>query len=151
MSKDAIGAPMIRLMTIADYDAVYHLWAATPGMGLRSLDDTEAGIRKFLARNPSTCFVAEESGVLTGVILSGHDGRRGYIYHLAVLPASRGRGLGTQLLDAACEALKAEGVNKAALVVFKSNQIGNDFWEARGWQVRDDLNYRNLSLNESNS
>ena len=142
---------MIRLMTIDDYDGVYALWSATAGMGLRSLDDTREGIARFLDRNPTTCFVAQQDSGLDGVILSGHDGRRGYIYHLAVAPAQRRQGLGRQLLEAACVALKGEGINKAALVVFKSNLPGNKFWEAEGWTLRDDLNYRNRSLNELNT
>ena len=142
---------MIRLMTIDDYDGVYALWSATAGMGLRSLDDTREGIARFLDRNPTTCFVAQQDSGLDGVILSGHDGRRGYIYHLAVAPAQRRQGLGRQLLEAACVALKDEGINKAALVVFKSNLPGNKFWEAEGWTLRDDLNYRNRSLNELNT
>jgi hypothetical protein len=51
-------------------------------MGLNNLDDSPEGIARYLQRNPSTCFAAEEEGELVGVILSGHDGRRGFIYHL---------------------------------------------------------------------
>ncbi len=76
--------PNIRLMRPADYDAVHALWLRTPGMGLNDVDDSREGIAKFLARNPATCFVAEEDGQIAGVILTGHDGRRGYIYHTAV-------------------------------------------------------------------
>ena len=74
----------IRTMTMEDYEAVYDLWIHTPGMGLNTLDDSRDGIGKYLRRNPSTCFVAEEDGTVTGALIAGHDGRRGYIYHLAV-------------------------------------------------------------------
>ena len=49
---------MIRKMSIEDYEAVYALWANTPNMGLRNLDDSKEGIALFLKRNPETCFVA---------------------------------------------------------------------------------------------
>lgn len=140
----------LRVMTIADYDKVYSLWTETAGMGLRSLDDSPAGIEKFLQRNPSTCFVAEEDGVLAGVILCGHDGRRGYIYHAAVAPQFRRRGVGKLLVDTALTALKEEGILKAALVAFETNALGNAFWESVGFEKRDDLVYRNKSLNEAN-
>jgi ribosomal protein S18 acetylase RimI-like enzyme len=48
-------------------------------MGMRNVDDSKEGIEKYLKRNPETWFVAEAQNKIIGVILSGHDGRRGYI------------------------------------------------------------------------
>lgn len=136
----------IRNMTIHDYDKVYNLWINTPGMGLNSIDDSKEGIEKYLKRNPSTCFVAEENDNIVGVILSGHDGRRGYIHHTAVSSDFRKQGIGRKLVDHAIEALKAEGIIKVALVVFAKNDLGNGFWEKAGFEVREDLYYRNKSI-----
>ena len=140
----------IRIMTIDDYNEVYPLWTSTAGVGLRSLDDSEQGIKKFIDRNPQTNFVAVDGDKIVGVILCGHDGRRAYIYHTCVNIEYRGQGIGKKLVDATLEALKAEGINKAALVVFADNQIGNPFWNAVGWERRLDLNYYNKSLNREN-
>jgi ribosomal protein S18 acetylase RimI-like enzyme len=143
---------ILRSMTPQDYPALFALWNSVPGFnkGLRSLDDSEAGIQKFLKRNPTTCFVAEIGGEVIGGILAGHDGRRGYIYHAVVLPEHQGKGIGKQLADAACDALRAEGINRVGMLVFVGNKQGNAFWESQGWQTRPDLNYRNKSLNEEN-
>jgi ribosomal protein S18 acetylase RimI-like enzyme len=143
---------ILRSMTPQDYPALFALWNSVPGFtkGLRSLDDSEAGIQKFLKRNPTTCFVAEIGEEIIGGILAGHDGRRGYIYHAVVLPKHQGKGIGKQLAEAACDALRAEGINRVGMLVFASNQQGNAFWESQGWQTRPDLNYRNKSLNEDN-
>lgn len=141
---------MIRHMRLDDYEAVYKLWTSTKGMGLRSLDDSKEGIAKFLLRNPNTSFVAEKDEQIIGVILCGHDGRRGTIYHTTVLQEYRGSGIATKLVDAACLALKKEGIHKAMLVVFSDNEIGNAFWKASGWEKRIDLNYYNKSLNDQN-
>ena len=138
----------IRLMTINDYDAIYALWLSCKGMGLNSVDDSREGIARFLKRNPSTCFVAEENNAIIGVIMAGHDGRRGYIYHTAMHPDARGRGIGRKLVDAAIHALKAEGITKVALVVFDRNETGNAFWEKIGFTTRRDLVYRNKTLTE---
>jgi ribosomal protein S18 acetylase RimI-like enzyme len=138
-------------MTIDDYEKVYQIWAGTAGMGMRSLDDGEQGIRKFLERNPNTCFVAEEAGKPAGVILSGHDGRRAYIYHTAVKEEYRGKGIGRDLLDAVEGAMKKEGINKIALVAFRTNETGNRFWEKQGYTDRPDLVYRNKSINTANT
>lgn len=138
----------IRPMTASDYDPVYALWLSCKGMGLNDVDDSREGIEKYLRRNPKTCFVAEENGNIAGVILSGHDGRRGYIHHTAVHPHFRQRGIGKELVDAALAALKKEGISKVALVVFAHNENGNAFWEKMGFAQRTDLAYRNLALRE---
>ena len=135
----------IRSMTIADYDAVYALWLSCKGMGLNDVDDSREGIARFLSRNPDACFVAEDGGVV-GVILAGHDGRRGFIYHTAVHPERRGEGVGSALVERAMEALEACGITKVALVVFSRNEGGNTFWEKQGFTLREDLSYRNRAL-----
>ena len=140
----------IRTMVIDDYDKVYKLWTNTTGMGLRSIDDSKTGIAKVLKRNPSTNFVATFNDKIVGVILSGHDGRRGYIYHTAVDINYRGQGIGRGLVEAVYKALNEEGITKAGLVVFKNNNIGNPFWKSIGWEERADLNYYSKSLNLEN-
>lgn len=137
---------MIRTMRMEDYPAVYALWMSCAGMGLNNLDDSREGIARYLARNPDTCFVAEEDGQIAGVILSGHDGRRGFIHHTAVLEAYRGRGIGSALVRSALSALHACGIHKVALVVFSRNRQGNAFWEKQGFTAREDLIYRNCAL-----
>ena len=138
----------IRLMTIDDYEKVYELWKSCAGMGLNNLDDSKEGIGKFLKRNPDTCFVADVDNNIVGVIIVGNDGRRGYIYHTAVNPQYRKQGIAKSLVDTAMTALQKIGINKAALVVFDRNEIGNDFWEKMGFTVRGDLIYRNKALAE---
>ena len=140
----------IRQMTIEDYDGVYYLWISTPGMGLNSTDDSREGIEKYLKRNPTSSFVAECDGTIIGVIMAGHDGRRGYIHHTAVLPAYRKQGIAKRLVDSAIAALDEEGINKVALVAFKKNDIGNAFWESIGFGDREDLVYRNKNIHELN-
>lgn len=140
----------IREFKIQDYDAVYALWRRTPGMGLNDVDDSREGIDKYLKRNPHTCFVAdaEDERGIVGVIMSGHDGRRGFIHHTCVASEIRHNGIGTRLVDAALEALCAEGISKVVLVVFGRNEGGNAFWEHLGFTTRPDLNYRNKALVE---
>lgn len=138
----------IRTMNMEDYEKVYHLWIHTEGMGLNTTDDSREGIARYLLRNPHTCFVAEENGELVGVIMSGHDGRRGFIHHTTVKTEYRGQGIGKKLVDSALAALETEGIHKVALVAFEKNMLGNIFWEKVGFTVRDDLVYRNKNIHE---
>ncbi len=102
-------------------------------MGLNTTEDSREGITKYLLRNPNTCFVAEDNGKLVGVIMGGHDGRRGFIHHTTVRQEYRGRGI---------------GIHKVALVTFEKNVSGNAFWEKVGFTVRDDLVYRNKNIHQ---
>jgi ribosomal protein S18 acetylase RimI-like enzyme len=140
----------IRNFKLEDYDAVYALWHRTAGMVLNDVDDSREGIARYLKRNPHTCFVAEtedENGIV-GAIMSGHDGRRDYIYRTCVAVEFRHNGFGTRLVETALNALKTEGISKVALLVFGCNEGGNAFWEHMGFTNRADLNYRNKALTE---
>lgn len=135
-------------MTNEYYSDVYELWLSCRGMGLNNLDDSEQGINRFLERNPDTCFVALQDEKVVGVIMAGSDGRRGYIYHTAVNPQYRKRGIATALVETVMQAMKNIGINKVALVVFEHNEGGNKFWERLGFTERNDLVYRNKAINE---
>ena len=140
----------LRKVTIEDYDQVYELWCSDEfsKRALNPVDDTREGIDKYLKRNPGTSFVATCDNIVVGVILCGHDGRRGIIQHACVSPDYRRYGIGKKLVDLALEALKDEGITKVLLVAFKKNEGGNAFWEAQGFTLREDLNYRNKALTE---
>lgn len=141
---------MIRVMTIEDYDGVHALWMKIKGFGIRSIDDSREGVKRFLKRNPTTSVVAVEDGKIVGSILCGHDGRRGCLYHVCVDEAYRMRGIGKSMVVKAMEALKAEHINKVSLIAFTQNDIGNAFWKEIGWTKREDLNYYEFTLNEAN-
>lgn len=139
---------MIRKMSIDDYEAVYTLWANTPNMGLRSLDDSKEGIAMFLRRNPETCFVALDGEAVVGVILCGHDGRRAYIYHTVVRSDYRKQGIGTALINAAVFALQNEGITRVCLNVMEVNEGGKQFWKNRGWEKKDFLGFYSKSITD---
>ena len=138
-----------RLITIDDYDAIFELWNSTEQSrrALNPVDDSRDGINQYLNRNPNTCFAAIVDDKIVGVILSGHDGRRGIIHHLCVHPDYRRMGIASHLVAQAEEALKQEGIQKIFGLVFKDNDVANMFWEKQGYMVRTNLNYRNKSMN----
>ena len=117
-------------------------------MGFNDIDDSKEGISRFLERNPNTSFVAMENDELQGIILGGHDGRRGYIYHMSVAEKHRKKGIGSSLVEKCLASFKNEKISKVALLVFKYNEAGNSFWEKQGFILREDVNYRNIELCE---
>ena len=139
-----------RTINIKDYDEIFELWNSTEQSrrALNPVDDTREGIDRYLKRNPNTCFAAVTDDKIVGVILTGHDGRRGIIHHMCVHPDYRRRGIAGQLVSLAEDALKKEGIQKVFGLVFKDNDPANIFWEQQGYSIRTNLNYRNKSLNE---
>lgn len=129
---------MIRIMLESDYDEVYNLWEKTEGVGLSASDSKEA-IEVFLRRNPELSYVCVIDEKIVGTILCGHDGRRGYIHHLAVDESYRGIKIGQKLTGYSLMALKKYKIDKCHIFVFENNTLGRAFWEGTGWTLRNDL------------
>ena len=122
-----------REFSINDYDASLELWQRVEGLEIAEGDDRE-GVSHFLARNPGLSRVAIDGAAIVGVALCGHDGRRGYIYHLAVDPAYQSRGLGKRLMDESLDGLRQVGLKRALILVANDNPRGRKFWSRHGWE-----------------
>ncbi len=125
-------------MTIADYDDMIELWKNSPGVAL-SQADSKQNIILFLARNPGLGFVARDGKKLVGAVLCGNDGRRGYLYHLAVAKEYHHLGIGKALTEKVLNALKDQGIQKCHIFVIANNLEGLRFWQKTGWKKRDDI------------
>ena len=78
-------------------------------------------------------------GRIVGTVLAGHDGRRGFIHHMAVLPEYRRHGIARAMARRAVEKLKEDGISKTHIFVFRDNELGQSFWPSIGWKKCDDL------------
>lgn len=134
------GNPVInyRVMHTDDYARSVALWRECDGLGLRD-SDSPAGIARYLARNPGLSFVAEREDRIVGTIMAGHDGRRGYILHLAVAAGERRGGVASRLVERCLAALAGEGIDKTHVHVIGDNRVGREFWLARGFHHRGEI------------
>jgi ribosomal protein S18 acetylase RimI-like enzyme len=128
----------IHEMTVDDYHAATALWTAVEGVGLSDADKP-AAIAPYLRRNPGLSFVAREGSQLVGAVLCGHDGRRGYLHHLAVAESHRRRGVGRALVQHCLARLRSIGIDKCHLFVYATNHTAIAFWDRIGWEQRGDL------------
>jgi N-acetylglutamate synthase len=122
-----------REFTIDDYDRATALWSAVEGVEVAEGDARE-DIHAYLLRNPGLSRVAEENGRIVGAVLCGHDGRRAWIYHLAVAATHRGQGVGNRLLQECVTKLRSTGVKRAIILVAGDNASGRSFWLRNGWE-----------------
>jgi Acetyltransferases len=138
----------IRVMTMDDYDVVIDLMTGTPGVSLRDADSSGSTAR-YLARNPGMSFVALIDGVICGCIMSGHDGRRGYLQHLVVVAECRRQGIGKLLVERCLSELESHAIHKFHLDVFKTNESAASYWQSLGWQLRSDIDRYSFTRSES--
>lgn len=132
----------IRIMTLDDYEPAYQVWSSAEGICLGE-EDGRDGIALYLQRNPASCFVALDGEEIIGVVLCGHEGRRGILRHLAVKPEYRKCGVGRALVGACLKALSDEGIKACNIFVMDDNRTGMQFWEHLGFHRLED-NYRTL-------
>jgi ribosomal protein S18 acetylase RimI-like enzyme len=126
----------IRPMTIEDYDEVFAMWQITSARALSSADSRE-NIEKYLRRNEGMSQVALVDGRIVGTVLAGHDGRRGFIHHMAVHPDYRRHHIGRQLALEAGGRITADGIEKVHIFSYVDNTTGQDFWKSLGFKKRD--------------
>jgi ribosomal protein S18 acetylase RimI-like enzyme len=127
----------VRTFTWDDWPQVLALWqAAGPGIHLGASDSPDE-IRKKWAHDPELFLVAEDNAVLVGAVLGGFDGRRGLVYHLAVAPHRRRRGIGRALMAEIERRLAAKGCFKSYLLATPDNRQAVDFYRQLGWEVMD--------------
>jgi putative acetyltransferase len=135
----------IRAMTIADHSAVLALWSGIEGIVLTDTDDREP-MQRFLDRNPGLSLVAEMDTALVGAVLCSHDGRRGYLHHLAVAPDFRYQGLGSALVQRCLSLLQREGIVKCNIFILEDNESGIAFWERNGFKMLPHFGWMQCAL-----
>jgi len=130
------GDIQTREFAIDDYEAAVELWKRVEGVEIAEGDDRES-VARFLARNAGLSRLATNGSTIVGIAFCGQDGRRGYIYHLAVDPNYRGRGLGKRLVDECLAGLRRLGLKRANIMVATDNPRGREFWNKCGWEELD--------------
>jgi len=128
----------IREMVVGDYEKMITLWKNIPGIGLSDAD-SKRNISQFLERNPGLSFVYEIEKRIIGTVLCGHDGRRGYIYHLAVDHEFRKQGIGKELMAYCLEKLIRKRITKCHLFLYSDNEDAIQFYNHIGWEKRSNL------------
>ncbi|MBL8088868.1 MAG: GNAT family N-acetyltransferase [Anaerolineales bacterium] len=116
-----------------DYERVLNLWKEIEiGMNVGKSDSPEE-IKKKIQRDPDLFLIAESNHQIIGTVIGAFDGRRGFIYHLAVHKKFRRQKVASQLLSNVEERLKNKGCLKCLLMVFADNTDAIHFYNNHGW------------------
>lgn len=136
----------LRPMTVADIPDTLQLWRGMKGITLFASDSVE-GITDYLTRNAGLSVVAHLDSELVGACMAGHDGRRGYLHHVAVVPNCRLRGIGRAMVKWCLDKLTAEGIGRCHILVDVDNIEGLEFWKRLGWEVRPQVHLMSFTTN----
>ena len=124
-------------LTMDDYPVVHVLWQRGE-LWMRPSDGPEATLLK-LQRDPELCLVARDGGGrVVGTVMGGWDGRRAYVYHLAVAPERRRQGIADALMDELEERFRGLGAVKAKLQILVENETSKAFFAQRGYLLETD-------------
>ena len=115
-------------MTLLHFDQAMQLWRASEGVRLKRVDSRET-IGRFLERNSGLSYVAMEDNNVIGAVLCSHDGRVGYLTHLAVDPKYRRQGIGRSLVGRCLYALMNVGISQCALMMLEEDLNAIKFLE----------------------
>jgi ribosomal protein S18 acetylase RimI-like enzyme len=122
----------LRQYTTEDCEAVRALWVRA-GLELRP-SDTKEELEKKLQRDPELFVVAEEDGLIVGAAIGAFDGRRGFVYHLAVDPERQGEGIGRMIMEYIATRLRELGAIRLLLLVDEENENAQEFYRQIGFQ-----------------
>lgn len=131
---------MIGRLSDDEIPAAVALWHAAELV--RPWNDPRADIEAALACPTATIFAARDAaGTLSGTVMAGYDGHRGWLYYLATDPAQRGQGIGAALVAAGEAWLREQGAPAVRLMIRAENARVARFYEALGYERGDVLNY----------
>jgi putative acetyltransferase len=126
-------------MEKGDLAEVIQFWQGMEGIGL-SESDSYSALSFYLQRNPGLSWVGRNRDrELIGAVLCGHDGRRGFLHHLAVARDCRRKGIGRALVERCLSSLRELKILKCNVFLFSHNPEGEAFWRGMGWKRREDL------------
>jgi ribosomal protein S18 acetylase RimI-like enzyme len=125
----------IRSATEGDEAGVIALWKEC-GLTV-PYNDPAADFRFALGKSNSDVLVTDD---LSGSVMVGHDGHRGWLYHLAVAPQRQRQGLGRALVAAAEQWLAARSVPKVHLMVRETNEAVSAFYRRLGYEPMPRIN-----------
>lgn len=126
----------IREFRPRDGDALRELWTT---FGFRLIADDDAGLARFTARNPGLFVVAEDGSRIVGSVLGAWDGRRGWLYHVAVAPSHQRQGLGSELVRLVEGRMRDLGCPRVLVMVEAANEEALRFWTTLGYERRDTM------------
>jgi ribosomal protein S18 acetylase RimI-like enzyme len=132
---------VVRDFRIADYDGLIRMWNSAKLPYKPAGRDKKENISREIERANAVFLVAENEGVLIGSAFGTHDGRKGWINRVAVLPKWRRRGIAAHMVNEIECRLNRLGVEIVACLIEDWNEESMKFFEKIGYKRHNDIFY----------
>ncbi len=131
----------IKEFCMDDYKDMVSLWDDTD-LPYKPLGrDMRKNIEHQMKQDCSIYLVAETDGKLVGSILATHDGRKGWINRIAVLPEYRKKGIAARLVEEAEKRISDLGIEITACLVENWNTVSMEVFERLGYMHHPEITY----------
>lgn len=132
---------VVTRLGIEDYDEVRALWELA-GLPVRPVGrDSREQFAQQLTTGVQTVIGVRVNQRLIGVVLTTHDGRKGWINRLAVHPDYRRQGLGQRLIVEAEHMLHDQGMQIIAALIEDENEASLALFAQAGYADYPSLHY----------
>ena len=124
-----------------DYDALIALWKEA-GLKFKPKGrDSREDIGRQLKLKTAIYLVAEVDGRMVGAVLGTHDGRKGWINRLAIIPSYQGQGVGRRLVEELERGFSELGIGIIASLVENWNKVSLEAAENYGYKKFEGVTY----------
>ncbi|MBI5961767.1 MAG: GNAT family N-acetyltransferase [Chloroflexi bacterium] len=128
-------------LTVDDYAAVCDLWRLA-GLPFKAIGrDSREQFAAQIASGLQTVIGVRIDDRLVGVVLTTHDGRKGWINRLAVHPDCRRQGIGMLLIEEAEQVLYRQGMQVIAALIEDENTASLQLFARAGYGDYPSLHY----------
>jgi len=135
---------IIRPFKMNDYASVLRVWGhANLPHKPRGRDNPEM-IKKELKLGTAIFYVAELNGEIVGTALGTHDGRKGWINRLAVIPEHQRRGIARALIQTIEDKLESMGILIIATLIEKGNIHSEQVAQSLGFTHLETIQYYSI-------
>jgi ribosomal protein S18 acetylase RimI-like enzyme len=132
---------VIRDFRAVDYESLISLWKRSQ-LPYRPMGrDSKARIAREIDRPNAIFLIAEMDGEVIGSVFGTHEGRKGWINRLAVLPAYRKRGIAARLVAEVERRLTEQGIDIIACLIEEWNTVSIEVFENLGYARHRDIFY----------
>jgi ribosomal protein S18 acetylase RimI-like enzyme len=128
-------------LSASDYEAVRHLWELA-GLHIKPVGrDSQEQFAQQLAAGQQTVIGAKDKQHLIGVVVTTHDGRKGWINRLAVHPDYQRQGIGQRLIQEAERVLHEQGMHIIAALIEDHNTASLALFNHAGYSDYSEIHY----------
>ena len=117
-----------------DREPVDRLWESA---GMNRVSDLEW--KAITGNGAARLLVCEEQGMVIGAAVTAFDGWRAYVYHVAISPDFRSKGVARAVMAEAEENLRRQGAARVYVEVNGENTAGIALCTACGFEPEGDI------------